>query len=234
VLTLAAQEAFMKKSILAATTAVILAGSAATYAVAQQPAPTKTAMEDYWRPSAADRDAFAAAHVAALHAGLALTPEQEQLWPPVEAVLKDMAKKREARMAEHRAERRMDRDRKEPANAIDRLRRGAERMSDVGNDLKRLADAAQPLYDKLDDGQKRRLQKMVRHGLHERIREGMRERAMHRFAEWRDRYRHWRDDEHEEHEDRMRNRDQDHDQDHGDQDHGDQDGQGNDAPGQRL
>ncbi|HVT55288.1 MAG TPA: Spy/CpxP family protein refolding chaperone, partial [Xanthobacteraceae bacterium] len=153
----------MKKSILAATTAVILAGSAATYAVAQQqPAPTKTAMEDHWRPSAADREAFAAARVAALHAGLALTPEQEQLWPPVESVLKDMAKKREARMAEHRAERRMDRDRKEPANAIDRLRRGAERMTDIGNDLKRLADAAQPLYDKLDDGQKRRLQKMVR------------------------------------------------------------------------
>lgn len=222
----------MKTAILAATTTAILACSTATYAVAQQAAPPKPSMEDHWRPSPADREAFAAAHVAALHAGLALTPEQEQLWPPVEAVLKDMAKKREARMAEHRAERDRAKDRKEPPDAIQRLRRGAEVMSDTGNDLKRLADAAQPLYDKLDDNQKRRLQKMVRHGLHERIREGLRERAMHRFAEWRDRYRHWRDDEHDEH-DEHEDRPRDRDQDRGDH-HDDQNDRDNDAPGQRL
>jgi hypothetical protein len=222
----------MKTSILAATTAVILAGSAATYAVAQQPAPTKTAMEDRWRPSPADHDAFAAARVAALHAGLALTPDQEQLWPPVETILKDMAKKREARMAERRAEWERARDRKEQPDAMQRLRRGAEVMTETGSDLKRLADAAQPLYDKLDDGQKRRLQKMVRRGFHERMREGLRERAMHRFAEWRDRYEHWRNDEHE---DRPRDRDQNRgDRDHNDQDHGDRDDHSNDAPGQRL
>ena len=182
----------MKKSVLAVTTAAILAGSAATYAVAQQPpAPPKQAAEDQWKPSPADRAAFAGARVAALHAGLALTPEQEQLWPPVEAVLKDMAQKREARQEERRAA--WDKDKKDRPDAMQRLRRGAEMMTETGADLKRLADAAQPLYDKLDDAQKRRLHKMVRHGMHERMREGFRERAMHRFAEWRDRYEHWRD-----------------------------------------
>ena len=196
----------MKKSILAVTTAAILAGSAATYAIAQQPsAPPKQGMEDQWKPSPADRAAFASARVAALHAGLALTPEQEKLWPPVETVLKDMAQKREARQEERRAEW----EKKERPDAMQRLRRGAEVMTETGADLKRLADAAQPLYDKLDDTQKRRLHKMVRHGMHERMREGFRERAMHRFAEWRDRYEHWRDDDHGNPRDRHDNRDPD-------------------------
>ena len=184
----------MKKSVLAVTTAAILAGSAATYAMAQQPpAPPKAGMEDQWKPSPADRAAFANARVAALHAGLGLTPEQEKLWPPVEAVLRDMAQKHEARSEERRAE--WDKDKKDRPDAMQRLRRGAEIMTQTGTDLKRLADAAQPLYDKLDDAQKRRLHKLVRHGMHERMREGFRERAMHRFAEWRDRYEHWRDDD---------------------------------------
>jgi hypothetical protein len=203
----------MKKSILAGTTALILAGSAATYAIAQQPpAPPKRGMEDQWRPSPADRAAFAGAHVAALHAGLALTPEQEKLWPPVESVLKDLAQKREARMEERRMEREKDRaDEKPRPDAMMRLRKGAEFMTETGADLKRLADAAQPLYDKLDDSQKDRLQSMVRHGMHERMREGFRERAWHRYAEWRDRYRHWRDGD----DDGPRGQDPDRDRDRG-------------------
>jgi hypothetical protein len=189
----------MKKSVLAFTAAAILAGSAATYAVAQQPPKSdKTAAENSWRPSPADRAAFVAARVAALHAGLALTPEQEKLWPPVEAVLKDMAQKREARWEQHREERRAMkesmRDNKGAPrpDAMARLRKSAEFMTETGSDLKRLADAAQPLYDKLDESQKRRLEKLVRHGMHARMSEGFRERAMHRFSEWRDRH-HWRD-----------------------------------------
>lgn len=186
----------MKKSILAVTTAVIVVSSAATYAVAQQPpAPPKPGMEDQWRPSPADRAAFAGARVAALHAGLTLTPEQEKLWPPVESVLKDLAQKREARMEERRAEREKSRDEKQPPDAMMRLRRGADVMTQTGADLKRLADAAQPLYDKLDDSQKYRLESMVKHRMLEH--HGMRERVMHRFSEWRDRYRHWRDDDHD-------------------------------------
>ncbi len=193
----------MKKSVLAVTTAAILIGSAATYAVAQQPPKPgveKSDSENQWRPSPADRAAFAGARVAALHAGLALTPEQEKLWPPVESVLKDIAQKREMRAEEMRAAREKSGDTRPDAMA--RLRRGADFMTQTGDDLKRLADAAQPLYDKLDDSQKNRLEKMVRHGMHERMREGFRERAMHRFTQWRDDFHNWREGDDGQHDDR--------------------------------
>jgi hypothetical protein len=168
----------MKKSILTLTAIAILAGSAASYAVAQQPSPepAKQKESDYrWQPSSADLTAFANARVAALHAGLALTPEQEKLWPPVESVLKDMAQKREVRIAERRAEREKG-DAPRP-DIMERLRRSADFMTQAGADMKRLADAAQPLYDKLDDTQKRRLEDMIRTSMQER-REWMMHRGM--------------------------------------------------------
>ena len=182
----------MKKSLLAFTMAAALAGSAATYAFAQQPpaTPAKSSAEDQWKPSPADRAAFVAARVAMLHARLALTPDQEKLWPPVESVLKDIAQKREARMEDIRAER--EKNKGERPDAMTRLRRGADFMTQTGADLKRLADAAQPLYDKLDDSQKRRLEKIVHHDIRMRMREGFRERAAHRFAEMREHFDHWR------------------------------------------
>ena len=44
-----------------------------------------------WRPGAEDIAAFGDAGIAALHAGLKLTAEQEKLWPPVESALRDLA-----------------------------------------------------------------------------------------------------------------------------------------------
>ena len=41
-----------------------------------------------------DRAAFADARIAAVHAGLKLTADQEKLWPPVEAAVRDFAKLR--------------------------------------------------------------------------------------------------------------------------------------------
>jgi hypothetical protein len=195
---LSQQEAPMKKSLAAVTAAVLIAGSAVSYtAFAQQPPSPRHVAENAWRPSAADRAACANARVATIHARLALTPDQEKLWPPVENVLRDLAQKRAERMEQMRVERERD-DKAAPPDAIDRLRRSADFMAETGNDLKRLADAAQPLYEKLDDAQKRRLQRMVRHGMRERVHREMRERSRERFSEWRDRYRHWqdRDDDH--------------------------------------
>lgn len=192
----------MKKSLAAIAAAAFLAGSAIVCtASAQQPPSSRNAGydSDYaWRPSAADRAAFANARVAAIHARLALTPEQEALWPPVESVLKDLAQKRAERMEQMRVERERD-EKAAPPDAIDRLRRSADFMAETGNGLKRLADAAQPLYEKLDDAQKRRLQRLVRHGMRERVHEEMRERARRRFSEWHDRYRHWRSEQDEDH-----------------------------------
>jgi len=175
----------MRKSVIALSTTALVAGSIFTYAaIAQQP--PRDGDEPHWRPTAADRAAFSDARIAALHAGLALTPDQEKLWPPVEGVLKDLAKKRVDRMEQRRAEREQH---KGPPDPMQRLRRGADFMAETGADLKRLADTAQPLYDKLDDAQKNRLQVMIRHRMHERFGDRMR----HRFGEMRERFQHWRE-----------------------------------------
>src|SRR5271169_6846630 len=121
----------MKKSIIALSAAAAVAGSIFAYtALAQQP---PRGDEPRWQPSAADRAAFADARIAALHAGLALTPDQEKLWPPVEGVLKDMAKKRADRREQMRAEHEQN---KEPIDPMQRLRSGADFMTNTGADLK--------------------------------------------------------------------------------------------------
>ena len=47
--------------------------------------------------SPSDKSAFLNAHIAALKAVLALTPEQEKLWPAVETAIRDAVKESSAR-----------------------------------------------------------------------------------------------------------------------------------------
>jgi hypothetical protein len=71
-----------------------------------------------------------------------------------------------------RAERRMNRREAgrdnaaaEPArDAIARMREGADAMTARAAGLKTLADASEPLYKSLDDGQKRRFAALIRIG----------------------------------------------------------------------
>src|SRR3954471_14966245 len=145
-------EVRMKKLLLAGTAALVLAGSTAVYA---QHRPW---FHDHFRMSAEDRTAFADARIAAVHAGLKLTPDQENLWPPVEAAVKEFAKLRIDRAnARMNAMRDDDRDRQAPDDPVARLRERAESMGTTAAALKKIADAADPLYKTLDDGQKRRL-----------------------------------------------------------------------------
>src|ERR1700751_1278626 len=77
------QEVAMMKKALAATIALSLTG--ASVALAQGPAqqgPGRDRMG--WRMNAEDAAAFTDARIAALKAGLKLTPEQEKNWPAVE------------------------------------------------------------------------------------------------------------------------------------------------------
>jgi len=141
----------MKKALVVATAAALLGGSVLVYsAFAQQgPGPTR------WRPSAEDIGAFANARIAALKAGLALTAEQEKLWPAVETALQELAKNRRERFEKFRAARETQTG---PVDPVTRLRRGAEFMGQRAAEMTKLADAVQPLYEKLDDAQKRRFQ----------------------------------------------------------------------------
>ena len=109
----------------------------------------------HWRPNAADITAFADARIAALHAGLELTPEQQKHWPAVESAMRDMAKQRAERFAARQ-------DAQKPADPIARMTRRAEAMESRGAALKKLATAAGPLYQSLNDAQKHRFVVLAR------------------------------------------------------------------------
>jgi hypothetical protein len=145
-------EVRMKKLLLAGTAALIIAGSTAVYA---QHRPWS---HGHMRMNPEDRAAFADARIAAVHAGLKLNADQEKLWPPVETAVKEFAKLRI-----DRANARMDamrddsRDRQRADDPVARLRERADTMATTAAAMKKIADAADPLYKTLDDGQKRRL-----------------------------------------------------------------------------
>jgi hypothetical protein len=144
----------MWKTILAGSTALAIAGGTLAYAQGHGPGDRGA----HWRPSQEDRAAFTDARIAALHAGLKLTPEQEKNWPALETAMREMAKQRHERFAARA-------NAEPPANPVDRLNLMADAMSARGAALKKVADAAGPLYNSLDDAQKHRfvvLSRMMR------------------------------------------------------------------------
>lgn len=140
----------MKKVLLAGAAALVIAGSTAAFA--------QHGWFDHGRPwfSAEDRSAFADARIAAVHAGLKLTADQDKLWPPVDAAVKDLVKLHIDRAEARMKARDDDRDQAEP-DPVTRLRDHADTMAATAAAMKKVADAADPLYKSLDDGQKRRL-----------------------------------------------------------------------------
>jgi hypothetical protein len=139
----------MLKMMAAAATSLALLGSVVVYAQ-QPPAPPQSGVPSARaRVSGEDRAAFLDARIAAVHAGLRLTADQEKLWPAVEEAYRGLAALRAERISEQRTER--------PADPIQGLAQRADRLSKRGAALKRLADAAGPLYQSFDDNQKRRL-----------------------------------------------------------------------------
>ena len=136
----------MWKTVLAGTTALAIAGTSLVYA---QQGPGGPDRAQRWQPSAEDVTAFGDARIAALHAGLKLTAEQEKNWPAVESALRDLAKQRSARFAARASA-------DQPKDFVERLNLRAEVMTQSGTALKKVADAAGPLYKSLDDGQKHR------------------------------------------------------------------------------
>lgn len=144
----------MKKFAIAGIAALAIAGSTAVYA--QQHRPWFSEHMRHMRMSPEDRAAFADARIAAVHAGLKLNADQEKLWPPVEAAVRDFAKMRIDR-ANARMNAQRDEDQQKPEDPVARLRERADNMATSAAALKKIADAADPLYKTLDDGQKRRL-----------------------------------------------------------------------------
>jgi len=144
----------MKRSLSILTMiAVIGAGLAmAGAAAAQQPAnpapvrPT-TPMPQY---TAADAGAVLNARIAALKMVIAMTPDQEKLWPPVEAAIRDIAKTSFERLKQRLAG-------PPTTDFLVALGKMADNEEARAKDLKTFIGAATPLVASLSPEQKRRI-----------------------------------------------------------------------------
>jgi hypothetical protein len=134
---------------------------------AQSNPPDASGWAQHW---AADHQALLNAKLAGLKAGLQLTPDQEKLWGPFEAAVRDAAEMRMQHMQEmmQRTGRthmggmdhpgrmdEMDMGEGGRGSPLDRLDALANRLTEVGAALKKVADTGKPLYASLDDQQKR-------------------------------------------------------------------------------
>lgn len=114
------------------------------------------------RLSAPDFASLADARIEITKAALKLTSDQEKYWPAVEEAIRNRAKNRQARMAKA-AERVSEMRDKSPIevlrnrNPVDFMQRRADALAQRSADLKKLAEAWQPLYQTLSPDQKQRL-----------------------------------------------------------------------------
>lgn len=169
----------MLKPVIAATAVLAIAGSSLVYA--QQRFGEHGGFGHSWgpraeqrhRPSAEDMAAFTDARIAALKAGLELTPDQAKNWPPFEQALREAAQLRVQRMQARRAAM-QQRDNAQPqqgeaapqqgqapTNPFDRLGRRADGLAKASAALKKVADTGAPLYQSLTDAQKARFTRLA-------------------------------------------------------------------------
>jgi hypothetical protein len=145
-----------------AAAALSASGFALTAAAAEadQPSPRAERLQ-HW---AADHETVLDAKLAGMKAGLGLSPDQEKLWSPFESAVRDAAKSRLdalQKLVESR-------DQGERLSPVDRLEAIADHLSQGAADIKKIAAAAKPLYDSLDDSQKHKFGMLGRMLLPER------------------------------------------------------------------
>jgi len=146
------------------------------------------------------------AQTARIKVDLRLTPEQEKNWPGFESAMHDMSKRRADRTMALREERNRDADKtstdksdkaaadktttgsaatdktaSDRFNLIDQINRDADARIARANDWKTLSQAAKPLYDSLDEQQKRRFAEVLFQGNRHRDRNFNRDRDQDRY-----------------------------------------------------
>jgi zinc resistance-associated protein len=156
----------MLKPVIAATAILAIAGSSVVYA--QQGFGGQRGF-GHWgqhgghhRFSAADLAAFTDARIAALKAGLELTPDQQKNWPAFEQALRDLAQLRIQRI-EARQQQGDSGQQGQTANGpFDRLAQRADNMAKASAALKKISATGAPLYQSLTDAQKERFKMLAR------------------------------------------------------------------------
>ena len=126
-------------------------------------------MQGMQRGQTQARDDVTTNRIDIVRTALQLRPDQMQYWPAVEDAIRARAEGRRERienMMSRSEEGQFDR------NFVQILQNRAENLTARGAELKKLADAWQPLYSTLDDAQKRRMRILGVLVLH-RMREGI-------------------------------------------------------------
>ena len=130
----------MLKIVAAGATALFITASPLAYAQT----PSGAAPE---RLSIAAWNTLTDLRIDLVKAALQLTPEQAKYWPPIESAIRARAQNRQARLAF--------------------LKRRADALAQRSADLKKLADAWQPLYQTLSPEQKQRMGALTLFVLHD-------------------------------------------------------------------
>jgi zinc resistance-associated protein len=134
----------MKRTLLgtlaAAAAAASLASGFATIAAAQSDQkPTHVELVQRWAEAATD------AQLKEMKTSLRLNADQEKLWGPFESAVREGAKARVLALQKEQGGN---------LSPMDRLNATADRVAQGTANLKKLAEAAKPLYATLDDAQK--------------------------------------------------------------------------------
>jgi len=120
--------------------------AAANEANGQQGMQQGTERMQHW---AADREMILDAKLAGIKATLKLKPDQEKLWGPFQTAVQDSAKDRIADM-----QKMMEMRQNGHMSPVELLDTWSDNLSKAAADMRKVADAAKPLYDSLDDTQK--------------------------------------------------------------------------------
>ena len=116
------------------------------------------------RPTITQLVAKDEARIAQLKANLKIAPEQEGEWGRFEATLKDISKKRAERriaLMEEWDKRDGDKDNKRLTHA-EALRKHADALTLRAEELRAIADAAEPFSDKLNNWQRQQVDQIIR------------------------------------------------------------------------
>jgi zinc resistance-associated protein len=140
----------MWNAVLVGAATVVIAGSSVVFAQQMQgeakreQPPALSQQEDTGVPNGRF-----AARLASLKASLRLTPEQEKNWAAYQAALQALTNLRRERMEARQQQ-------GGPTDPMQRLRQRAETLGSLAAALSRVANAQEPLYNSLDEAQKRR------------------------------------------------------------------------------
>jgi hypothetical protein len=146
----------MWKPVIAATAALALIGSTLVYAQQQGSGGHQITPDRYVKR--------ANARIAAIKAGLELTPDQQQKWGAYQQSLEDLIQFRAQRIQARQAAQQVNAQpaKKGGGDPFARLSRRADTMTQSAPLVKKMADAGEPLYQSLSDAQKGRFKMLTR------------------------------------------------------------------------